>query len=296
MNENIIKKVVAVSLVGNIILTLIKLSFGIAGNSNSLVTDGFNSFFDIFVSLSILFVLKVATKEPDKNHPYGHQKYEGIMYLLISFIIILTAIFFYYLGISNLITAINNNSIVNKPEVYTIIVAIIAIIIKVVLFIITYKTNSKYQSSSLKAETKNHFFDILSTTTSLIGIILARFNLIYFEPIATIIIASFIFYTGFSMIKEAISFLVDEAPSKDIIKEINKTILLCPGVVKIDDLKARKHMDKIFVDVEISVDYRLSLIEAHQIAEDVHNLVEEEFAAIHCMVHVNPSKIKLWYN
>lgn len=290
MNKNTIRNVVIFSLIGNIILTTIKLTFGLIGKSSSLVSDGFNSLSDIFVSILILIVLKVSNKTPDKNHPYGHEKYEGVMYLFLSFIILVTGGLLLYTGVSNLYKYFNDNKLVIKPEGYTMIVAFLALIIKFLLFAITNITAEKYNSSSLKGDTKNHLYDMLSTAISLISIILAQFGLVYFEPIATIIISIFILHSGFIMIKEAISFLVDEAPKKETVKAIHQTILNCPGVIKIDDLKSRKHMNHIYVDVEISVDRNLSLLEAHKIAEDVHLEVEKKFDALHCMVHVNPHK------
>ena len=290
MKQNTIRNVVIFSLIGNIILTAIKLTFGLLGNSNSLVSDGFNSLSDIFVSILILVVLKVSNKTPDKNHPYGHEKYEGVMYLFLSFIILLTGGFLLKSGISNLLKYFNDNMVIIKPESYTMIVAVVALVIKFVLFVVTNKTANKYNSSSLKGDTKNHLYDMLSTSVSLLSIILTQFGLLYFEPIATIIISIFILYSVYEMIKEAVSFLVDEAPKKEKVRAIHQTILNCPGVIKIDDLKTRKHMNHIYVDVEIAVDRNLSLLEAHKIAEDVHLEVEKEFDALHCMVHVNPYK------
>lgn len=290
MKQNTIRNVVIFSLIGNIILTAIKLTFGLLGNSNSLVSDGFNSLSDIFVSILILVVLKVSNKTPDKNHPYGHEKYEGVMYLFLSFIILLTGGFLFKSGISNLLKYFNDNTVIIKPESYTMIVAVVALVIKFVLFVVTNKTANKYNSSSLKGDTKNHLYDMLSTSVSLLSIILAQFGLLYFEPIATIIISIFILYSVYEMIKEAVSFLVDEAPKKEKVRAIHQTILNCAGVIKIDDLKTRKHMNHIYVDVEIAVDRNLSLLEAHKIAEDVHLEVEKEFDALHCMVHVNPYK------
>ena len=91
------------------------------------------------------------------------------------------------------------------------------------------------------------------------------------------------------MIKEAISFLVDQAPSLEEIKEIESTILAIEGVLTVDDLKVRKHMVERYVDVEIGVKGHMSLEKAHHIAEKVHHTIEDEFPdVIHCMVHVNP--------
>ncbi len=90
------------------------------------------------------------------------------------------------------------------------------------------------------------------------------------------------------MIKDAISFLVDEAPKEEVINQIKADILACPGVIEIDDLKVRKHMEQLYVDVEIAVDNTLNITEAHEIAEYVHHDIEDKYDVIHCMVHVNP--------
>lgn len=285
--ESFIFKIVIISLIGNIVLTLIKLLFGYLGSSVSLVSDGYNSLVDILVSILILITLKVANKVPDKNHPYGHEKYEGVMYLILSMFVIATSCFILYQGIYNLVLYFKGSQLI-KPENYTIWIAIIALVIKFILYYINNKTAKKFNSSSLKADSKNHLFDILATSVSLISLILTGFNILYFEPIATIIISLFIGFAGFEMIVEAISFLVDESPKKEVMKELRQTIISCTGVIAIDDLKARKHMNHFYVDVEIAVDANLSLLDAHKIAEDVHDKVEDKFKAIHCMVHVNP--------
>lgn len=288
MRINNLRRVVLISLVGNIVLTLIKLIFGYLGSSESLFSDGVNSFVDIFISLMLLMVIRVTAKEPDENHPYGHEKFEGILYLFLSLFIMALASILGYSSIRSLITTINNPTLIVQPEFITVIASMISLIIKIGLFILNYKTAKKYQSVALYGDSKNHMFDIFSTTISLISITFALVGFIYFEPVASILISIFIFYSGFKMILEAISFLVDEAPDHDTIKSIKKSILVCQGVLRVDDLKVRKHMSQFYVDVEISVDNKLSLEAAHKIAEDVHHYIEANYDVIHCMVHVNP--------
>lgn len=269
MRINILRRVVLISLIGNIVLTLIKLIFGYLGSSESLFSDGVNSFVDIFISLMLLMVIRVTAKEPDENHPYGHEKFEGILYLFLGLFITALASILGYSSIESLITVINNPSRLVQPEFFTVIASIISLLIKIGLFILNFKTAKKYQSVALYGDSKNHMFDIFSTSISLISITFALIGFVYFEPVASILIALFIFYSGLKMILEAISFLVDEAPDHEIIKSIKKSILVCQGVLKVDDLKVRKHMSQFYVDVEISVDNKLSLEAAHKIAEDV---------------------------
>ena len=290
MRKNILKRVVLFSLIGNIVLTTIKLIFGHLGQSESLFSDGINSFVDIFISLMLFIVLKVSSKQADENHPYGHEKYEGILYLFLSLFIMAVAIILGFNSINNLIFSIRNPNLIIQPLIVTVFVAITALIIKIGLYILNYRVAKKYNSVAIYADSNNHLFDIFSTILSLLSIILTRLGLLHFESIASILIALFIFYSGFKMVLDAISYLVDEAPEAEIIDSIRKSILECLGVIKIDDLKVRKHMSQLYVDVEISVDNNLSLQSAHNISEDVHDHIEKTHDVIHCMVHVNPYK------
>lgn len=295
MNKaRIIKNIVIATLIGNVVLTIIKLYFGYTGNSSSLVTDGYNSMSDFLVSILLLITIKIAAKKEDENHPYGHQKYEGIAYLFLSFIIVATAGLLLLEGSKNLYSyIIDPQQSTTKPNIYTIFAALAALLIKVVLLIITRIGAKKYGSSSLKADSFNHLLDSLATLISLGAILLATTGLYYIEYIATIIIGLFILYNGIIMIKEGVTFLVDQAPDKKTCKEIKQTIVNVKGVVAVDILKIRMHMDHYYVDVEIAVDKNLSLLEAHDIAEQVHDKIELEYNVIHCMVHVNPAdKIK----
>ncbi len=292
MKNKILRRVVLLSLIGNIVLTIIKLIFGYYGSSQSLISDGINSFVDIFISLMLVIILQVSQKMADDNHPYGHEKYEGVLYLFLSIFIMGIAVFLGYQSISDLIDAVYLPGAVQLPQSYTLIVAGIALVIKVGLYIMNYKTAKKYDSVALMADSKNHLFDILSTSISLISITISQFGIIYFEPAASIIITLFILYAGLRMLLDAVSYLVDEAPDLKVVAEIELAILQRDGVIRIDDLKVRKHMRQLYVDVEISVQQDLSLEAAHKIAEDVHDYIEDNFDVIHCMVHVNPYKTK----
>lgn len=273
----------------NIFLTIIKLGFGIWGNSQALVSDGVNSLSDIFMSTIIFFVLKVATKSPDKDHPYGHQKFEGLAYYTIGIIFAATAIFLAYGSVNNIITYIENPTDHVIPNIWTLVISTLALIIKMFLAYFYFKLNTKFDNPTLKAEFKNHFYDIFSTGLTVFVLVLAQFNLIVFDYIGSLIISFFILRLAIQIIKEAASFLVDESPEPEKLNDMQTFIRSIQGVKSIDDLRVRRHMTEWYVDVEIGVDDGLSLKHAHDIAETVHISVEEKYReVIHCMVHVNP--------
>ena len=286
------KKILSAIYIGlfvNILLTLIKLGFGIWGNSQALVSDGVNSLSDVFMSTIIFFVLKIATKKPDKNHPYGHQKFEGLAYYTIGIIFAATALYLAYESIRSIIIYIENPQLHQIPNIWTLNISIVTLVIKMFLAYFYYKLYKNFDNPTLKAEFKNHFYDIFSTGLTVIVLLLAQFNFIIFDYLGSIIISFFILRLSIRIIKEATSFLVDESPEPDKLNDIQSFIESIDGVKSIDDLRLRRHMTEWYVDVEIGVDDGLSLKSAHDIAETVHVRVEEKFReVIHCMVHVNP--------
>lgn len=284
-----ISRTIQLTLILNIVLSIIKLGGGFYFNSPALKSDGFNSLMDIFVSLIILVTFKVRNKAPDNNHPYGHQKFEGIAYLMLGLFIALTGTGIIITNVIDLV-ALKNSSPSSDTNRLAIIVAVIALVIKGVLFLINYHVSKKYESPSLKADSLNHLLDILVTIIALVGIILTQFGGYYFQYIAALIIGIVIIVLAIKMLKEAIYFLVDTAPEEEVIIKIREVILSIPGVKQIDDLKVRTHMNQVYVDVEIGIDENTSFKSAHAISEEVHHAVEQDGGALHCMVHANPLK------
>lgn len=285
-----IQWIVTMSLSINIILTIIKLTFGYLGGAHALVSDGYNSLSDIMISLVMLFTLKIANKKPDFNHPYGHEKFEGITYLLLGLIVSGTAIFIIYDGIKGLVGYFGGE-VSRIPDQMTIYVAGIAVILKLAVTWLNYRGSKKYHSVSLKADYLNHLTDLLSIGLALFAIVLSQFSLIFIDYVAGIFIGFIVTFSAFKLLKEGLSYIVDQAPDKSDYDAIYNEIKSVAGVIRIDDLKIRQHVINLYVDVEIAVNRNLSLKAAHQIAENVHDHIEIVFDnVLHIMVHVNPDK------
>ena len=135
----------------------------------------------------------------------------------------------------------------------------------------------------------HHLSDSLSSIGSLLGIILAISGYPIFDSIASIIICIFIIKISVDIFKDTIDQVVDKACNKELIDEFKEEILNNKKVKNIDLLKTRIFGNKIYIDVEIAVDNKLSLIEAHDIAENIHDNLENKYKDLkHCMIHVNP--------
>jgi cation diffusion facilitator family transporter len=282
-------KVVTVGLITNLILSILKVTFGILGSATSLVTDGFNSISDVLVSKVMLIIFLFATQKPDHDHHYGHEKYEGLAYFVLGFVFLGTALLFAYESINSLIRGTYFTRL--SPHISTIIVSLVSIMMKFGLFRYYKKQGAILKRPLIEADAKNHLIDVFATSVALIGIFASRMGMPIFDDLASLIIALLIFKMGYSILVEAISFLTDQAPDQKEVNAIKDVINAMNEVLSIDDLKVRKHMTQRYVDVEIGVTATLSLKDAHDIAERVHLKVEETFPdVLHCMVHVNPKK------
>ncbi|OQA78657.1 MAG: Ferrous-iron efflux pump FieF [Tenericutes bacterium ADurb.Bin239] len=224
MRQKKLRMLLAVTLALNIVLAIIKLGAGYLYNSPSLVGDGFNSFFDIFISVMLLIIMKTASRGPDENHHYGHQKYEGLIFFALGLFILFTTVVLGINTVKDFIAYVKGAQYV-LPGTEALIVAIASVLIKVFMFIINYRAYLKFKRPALKGDAINHLSDIFATAVSIISIVLAKFNFYIFEYIGTLIIVIIIINTSLKIVKEAAYYLTDASPSSKVVAKIRDAIL-----------------------------------------------------------------------
>ncbi len=286
-NEKVAYKASILSIISNIFLSLFKLISGIIGNSLAMISDAVHSISDVFSTIVVMIGIKISSKENDDNHPYGHERFECVASIILSFMLFSIGIMIGYKGIINIINGNYKN--IEIPTLLPLIAALISILIKTLMFIYTKKCAKLINSNALLADSYHHLSDSLSSIGSLIGIILAILGYPIFDSIASIIICLFIIKVSVDIFKDTIDKMVDKSCSDEVIHCIKNDILSNKKVINIDLLKTRVFGNKIYADIEIAVNKNLSLIEAHNIAEDVHDNLENKYKNLkHCMIHVNP--------
>ena len=280
-------RVSLVSMITNVVLTLLKLAAGLLAHSGAMISDAVHSASDIFSGLIVLLGVKISTKEPDEQHPYGHERYECVAALLLSGILALVG---GAIGISAVKDIISGKT-VEIPGVLALIAAVVSIAVKESLFWYTRGYAKKYRSTALHAEAWHQRSDALSSIGALIGIAGARMGVPVMEPIASLIIALFILRVAIRIFKEAIDQMVDHSCNEEAEEAFRATALEQPGVLGVELLRTRMFGNRVYVDLEIAADPNLTLAAAHEIAEDVHDAIEKTFPEVkHIMVHVNPAK------
>ncbi len=283
----IVKRVSFITIVLNILLAILKLLAGIISNSSAMISDAVHSFSDVGTTVIAYVGILISNKDEDESHRYGHERIECIASILLSMILFIVGL---EIGISGIEALIKNNYS-KIPGIFAIIAAIASIIIKELMFQYTIIASRKVKSNALKADAWHHRSDSLSSIGALIGIVLSRCGFPYFDKIACIIIAIIICKIAFDIFMDATNKLVDKSCDEETLEKIKKLVMKQNGVMGIDDIKTRIFAEKIYVDLEISADGEKTLNETHEIAEKVHDIIEEKFENVkHCMVHVNPYK------
>ena len=287
LNNKIAFKVSVVTILINMLLSIIKLIAGIISNSDAMISDGIHTISDVFTTIIAIIGIAVSNKNEDDSHRYGHERLECIASLILSFSLFLTGI---GIGYSGIIAIINKEYVDTvSPGIFALIVAIISIVVKELMYQYTIKAAKKINSDALKADAWHHRTDSISSVGALIGIILSRMGYKYFDPLASVFISIFICKVAVEIFMDATDKLVDKSCDIEKVNAINKVGLHEKGVLGIDDIKTRMFGNKVYVDIEISLDGNKTLFETHSVAERVHDKVEKKFPEVkHCMVHVNP--------
>lgn len=283
-NYELALKTSIVTIIINILLAIIKIIAGVIGNSSAMLADGVHTLSDVLTTIVVLMGLKISTKKPDKNHPYGHEKYELIFAKLLSVFLAGTGVFIGFNGIKVLVSG--NIEIPGRIAIYA---ALLSIIGKEAMYQYTIRVAKKIRSFSMEADAWHHRSDALSSAGTLLGILGARLGLAILDPIAGILVSGLIIKVGVDLYLKSIRGLVDESVDDKTLKKIKGIILSVKEVKKINNLKTRISGNKIYVDVDIKVDGKMTVVEGHDVAQEVHDLVEKGIEDVkHCMVHVEP--------
>ena len=191
----------------------------------------------------------------------------------------------------NAVKDIIGGHVQEAPGILALVAAVISIVTKETLFWYTRGYAKKYRSTALHAEAWHQRSDALSSIGALIGIAGARMGVPVMEPIASLIIALFILRVAVRIFRDAIDQMVDHSASEETEAAFRETAMEQPGVQGVELLRTRMFGNRVYVDLEIAADPGLSLAAAHEIAERVHDAIEQTYPDVkHIMVHVNPAK------
>ena len=285
--RNVANRVSLFTIIGNVVLSVIKLLAGIIAHSSAMISDAVHSASDVFSTFVVIIGIKLASKKPDKEHPYGHERMECVAAIVLAMVLFITGLGIGLEAVKNIIHG--NYGDLQVPGVLALIAAIVSIVSKEAMYWYTRHYAKKIDSSALMADAWHHRSDAFSSIGALIGIGASRLGYPVMDSIASLVIFVFIVKAAFDIFKDAIDKMVDHSCDEEIEKQIYECVMKNENVMGIDLLQTRVFGNKIYVDVEIQADASYTLQKAHDIAEAVHDDIEESFPKVkHIMVHVNP--------
>lgn len=267
----------------NILLFITKFTIGIAVNSISITADAFNNLSDLGTNIASFIGFKYADRPADKEHPFGHGRYEYISTLLISVIILF---FSYELMRSSLVRILNPESV--KFDIFAVIILIVSILVKLWMALFNKKLNTIITSKNIDAVLIDSIADILATLTVLLSFILSRYSRFPFDGIAGVLVALFIGYNGFSLIKGTVNSLIGTKPEEKLFTDIENFILSFDNIEGAHDLRIHDYGPETklcTVHVEMSAHH--SFVYAHTLIDNIENEIKDKYG-IDLLIHVDP--------
>ena len=291
-SKKIIMRVSNISIVVNVLLSAIKFVVGVIANSGAMISDAIHSVSDVFSTIIVMIGANAAAKDPDQEHPYGHDRMECIAAIVLAIVLFITGIGVGITGVKKIFGG--NYGDLAVPGALALVAAVILIVVKEGMFWYTRFYGKKVDSTALLADAWHHRSDALSSVGSFIGILGARLGFPICDPLASVVICLFIVKAAYNICKEALDKMVDKSCDDETERKMSDLIKSQEGVISLDLLMTRMFGSKLYVDVEIGADENTPLRDSHAIAENVHNAIEANFPKVkHCMVHVNPVELKI---
>lgn len=289
-NQKIAMHVSTVSIAVNLLLSLGKLLAGIFGRSGAMISDAVHSASDVFSTVIVIIGVRISSKKSDTNHPYGHERLECVASVILATILLATGI---GIGLGGLRTILSGDyETLAVPGVTALAAAAVSIAVKEWMYWYTRAAARKINSGAMMADAWHHRSDSLSSIGAFIGIAGSRMGYPVLDSVACLGISVFIAKAAYEIFMDAVDKMVDKACDTKTEAEIRRVVLSEEGVLGIDRLMTRLFGAKMYVDIEIAADGNKTLYETHDIAERVHDAIEENFPEVkHCMVHVNPARM-----
>ena len=282
--HRVIKKVTLVGALVNCVLATSQILFGIIGQSQALLADGFHTLSDLSTDIIVLVAIRHSSKAADEDHPYGHGRIETLASVILGMILIGVGAGIAYRGIESILSPRGAN-----PQAITILFASLAIFSKEFLYHYTVRAARQVHSTLLESNAWHHRSDVFSSIIVLIGISAQVFGVARMDAVAAIVVAVMIFIMGYRLSRKALNELIDTSLDIKLVEKMKSLIKNDECVLDIHSLRSRSMGGQGYVDAEIRVNPRLTVSEAHFIAFSLEQQIKADFPQIiDVSIHVDP--------
>ena len=273
------RKITHLSIWINIVLTGLKLAAGIFGRSQALVADAVHSLSDFATDIAVLVGLRFTSKPVDKDHAYGHGKYETIVAAIIGLALAYVGMRIAGASIQRIFHAMHGDPL-PMPSVYAFWAAILSIVVKDWLYRATMRVARTTGNASLVANAWHHRSDAFSSIATAAGVGAAAFlghDWLILDPIAALFVSIFLFKIAWQIVREQVGLLTDQSLAPEVCEEILATARNIPGIMQPHNLRTRMVGHIPVIDMHIRLRADLPLREAHDIASTLENALRQRF-------------------
>ena len=275
-----------VGIIGNLVLSVLKVAVGILAPSHAMLADGLHSLSDFLGSTALLFFVRLSNRPSDVCHPYGHGKAESVGAKIIGIIIILAGL---QVGYSALVRLWAGQY--QTPGIWALWMALGSIIVKELMFRYKFRLGKRINSQAVLASAWEHRSDAASSVAVFIGVGLARWGFPYLDLVAGIIVAGFITRVGWGIARSAVDDLMDKVTAPELPHRVSQVAKSTPGVLGVDQVRVRPMGPEFLVDLKICVNPDFTVREGHDVARQVKTRVIEGIPEVgDIMIHVNPAQ------
>ncbi len=267
----------------NVLLFAGKLICGMISGSVAITADSFNNLADAGSSVVTLFGFRLADREPDPEHPFGHGRFEYISGLIVSFLIILMG---FELAKSSFDSILNPK----KVEYSSLALVILGVSVVVKLYMAFYNNaiGKRISSSAMKATAKDSLSDALSTTVILIIAFISPYLPFYIDGYAGMCVSLLIMWAGINSARDTITPLLGTNPDKDFVEEIEKLVMSYPDVFGIHDLVVHDYgPGRLMISLHVEIPVAMDIGYAHDMIDNIEVALSQHFKC-HTVIHMDP--------
>lgn len=277
------KRVTVIGGVVDLLLGILKIITGYAATSQALVADGVHSLSDLATDIIVIWAAREASRAPDANHPYGHQRIETLGTIVLGMTLGVVA-----LSIAWDAAQAALSGEVSIPGFTALLVAGLSVVSKETIFRYTMNVAKQFDSELLRSNAWHSRSDALSSIVVIVGVAGSIIGYTYFDALAAIVVATMIVWVSGKMIRGGVQDLIDTGIDPNKVKEIEQTVNNVQGVCDVHDLRTRRMGNETYLDGHVLVDPKLSVSEGHRIGEAVRHRLRNEFTDItDIIIHID---------
>ena len=273
----------AAGLTANVLLFAAKLAIGALSGSVAILADAFNNLSDAGSSIVTLVGFKLSSAPPDAEHPFGHGRMEYLSALGVAALIIAA-------GFELFLSAVDKIRHPALPEfgVLTIVVLALAIAVKLWMALFYKKIGNTIRSEALKASCADSRNDVICTGVVLLTSLIGWLSGVAIDGYVGLLVALFVIWSGFTVIKETVSPLLGQAPDPEMVQDIKNTVMAHPGIIGVHDLMIHNYgPGRLVLSLHAEVSCHEDMMRSHDLIDCVERELSRKYRAIAC-IHMDP--------